>query len=139
MSLFETRLTPQQEVDYLIGEIRDTRTAYDNATVDKWRMQYIGSIGLRLNALVRATRKLIEADRLSPPSVSANDTEHCHQLEERANGYLNSAARIVAMHELNEWPADIRRELDVQCSELIAAADTTLKQVQEIVTRHSQA
>jgi hypothetical protein len=36
----KSRMTPQAEADFLLQEIRDTRTAYDNATVDKWRAQH---------------------------------------------------------------------------------------------------
>jgi hypothetical protein len=71
----KSKMTPQAEADFLIQEIRDTRTAYDNATVDKWRAQHLGMIGLRMSALVRAARKVLAAAH--PATQSDTDADQC--------------------------------------------------------------
>lgn len=126
-------MTPQAEAAYLIKEIQDTRTAYDNATVDKWRAQHLSTIGLRLSALIRAARKAIDTGLAS--SRTTQDSDLCDNLEARAGQYLNTAARVSAMLE-HEWPRDIQQEIDTQTDELIAAADVMLSELGAVVARY---
>jgi len=91
----KSKMTPQAEADFLIQEIRDTRTAYDNATVDKWRAQHLGMIGLRMSALVRAARKVLAAAH--PTTQSDTDADQCTMLEARTRPSRPEAAILVIL------------------------------------------
>ena len=129
----KSKMTPQAEADFLIQEIRDTRTAYDNATVDKWRAQHLGMIGLRMSALVRAARKVLAAAH--PATQSDTDADQCTMLEARTSTYLNSASRLAATME-HEWPRDIQQEIDAQADDLIRDADAISAELAAIVAQY---
>lgn len=129
-----SNLTPQQQAEALIREIKDTRTAFDNATVDEWRGEHLGMIGLRLSALVRIAKTMAETST-STNAVRSDDVARCDELEVQAKSYLNTSARVAAQLNLS-WPNDVRREIDAQTDDLITQAGSIVGEAAQIVARH---